>query len=200
MSSSYQQLSPVIGATAAVALGAAYMMYRSKAARCPLRQREGHLAIADMSATDERKRDLYRFYKSQSIYLKTRGGECHLFKAPHDDGTPDSVIRDLVKQLPKGTDLDALVYALSTSLGMDVLLKLGVMPPIISQPVLVVSVWSGEVDLWGFLGTELYGDRPDRKFSDWLARITVRTNGHNQRIGFHVKPRTPGSDRTTDFI
>ena len=200
MSSSYHQLSPVIGATAAVAIGAAYMVYRHKASRCPLRHRDGHLFITDMSATEERKRDLYRFYKSRSIYVKTRGGECQLFKAHHDDGTPDSIIRDLVRLLPKGTDLDALVYALSTSLGMDVLLKLGVMPPIISQPVLVVSVSSGEVELWGFVGSELYGDRPDTKFTDWLARITVRTNGQHQRISYHVKARPQGSERTTDFI
>jgi hypothetical protein len=205
MSSSYQQLvaSPVIGATAAVMVGAAYYMYRQRqTSRCPVKQKEGRVEVLDMHASpQERRRDFFRFFKSKSIYVRSGSGEVSLFKSAHD--SPDSVVRDLVKLLPKGTDIDALVYSLSTSLGMEVLLKLGVMPPMISQPVFVVHTHSGDVDLLGFIGDHLRGNSgPDSKFTDWLVQITVCSNIKKKvsEVRYIIKPRPDNCTRTSDLF
>lgn len=206
----YEDLpSPVIGATAAVALGAAYVLYRqskrggsSKRSSAPVKKLEGVVHVKDIQASEERKRDLFRFYKSDSIFLKSRGGEVLPFKIKETETSlgPDIVLRELVKRLPLGTDIDALVYALSTSLGMDVLMDLGVRPPIISQPVLVVSTSTGLVELVGFVGKDIKGERPDCKFTDWLIRISMRTDsGLKETVSYEVRA-SAGSDKTSDFI
>jgi hypothetical protein len=207
MSSPYQQLvsSPVLGATtaAAVMVGAAYYMYSQRqGGRCPVKQKEGKVEVLDMHASpDERRRDFFRFLKSRSIYVKSGSGEVSLFKGSGE--SPDAAVRDLVKLLPKGTDIDALIYSLSTSLGMEVLLKLGVMPPMISQPVFVVHTNSGDVDLFGFIGDNVRGDNgPDSKFTDWFVQITVCSNAKKKvsEVRYHVKPRPDNCTRTSDFI
>jgi len=194
--------SPVLGATAAVAIGAAYMLYRQSSKRgthAPVKKKEGNVQVKDVQATEERKRDLYRFFKSDSIFLKSRGGEVLPFRSS-SSSEPELVLRDLVRQLPKGTDIDALVYALSTSLGMDVLLQLGVKPPIISQPVLVVSTHTGLVELVGFVGKDIKGERPDCKHTDWLMRISMRTDSGNKHTASYEVRASAGSDKTSDFI
>lgn len=213
-SSSYQQLvsSPVLGAAAAVAVGAAYLMYtqqqrskNQKPTKCPVKQRQGVIEINDMHASpEERRRDFYRFYKSKSVYVKSASGEVKLFKSAND-GSPDTVVRDLVKLLPKGTDIDALVYSLSTSLGMEVLLKLGVIPPMISQPLFAVHTSTGEIELVGFIGDNLRGAEgggPDTKYTDWLIRISVSpcSKEDSSKVRFSVSPRPHNCSRTSDLI
>ena len=154
------------------------------------------------ASSDERRRDFFRFYKSNSVYIKkSKGGDVSVFKSPQDDA-----VRHLVKLLPKGTDIDTLVFSLSTSIGMEVLLKLGVMPPMISQPLFVVHSDTGDVDLFGFIGPNVRGDDgPDSKYTDWWIQITACTNasrrgGRVNEIQYSVKPRPPGCTKTSDFI
>lgn len=64
-----------------------------------------------------------------------------------------------------------LAYSLSTSLAIDVLTYLHIHPPTVSQPIYVFT--EGKVTLFGFVGPSR-GDRPDRKFSDWIIRISLR--------------------------
>jgi hypothetical protein len=206
MSHSPYEISPVVGATAAVAIGAAYVIYKSSARKkphvsvCPVKKLHGSVTVNvnDIKCSDERKRDLLRFYKSESIFLRTRGGEVEKFKLKNVSWeiTPDLIIRDLVKIMPKGTDLDGLVYALSTSIGMDVLIKMGVNPPMVSQPICVIHVATGEVEMLGFIGKDLKGERPDCKYTDWL--IKMKLAGGN-RVDYEVRPGS-NCDRTTDFI
>jgi hypothetical protein len=208
MSTPYQQLvsSPVLGATtaAAVVVGAAYIMYARRGGQvsaCPVRTREGTVEVADMHASsEERRRDFFRFYRSRSIFLKkSRGGDVSVFRG---GGEEEAAIRQLVKLLPKGTDIDALVYGLSTSIGMEVLLKLGVMPPMISQPLFVVNTNSGDVDLFGFIGPNIRGDGgPDSKYTDWWIQITASTRGNSSGVvKYCVKERPHNCTRTSDFI
>jgi hypothetical protein len=209
-SSTYQQLvsSPVLGAAAAVAVGAAYMMYTkqyrsggdSGKGKCPVKHREGIVEINDMHKLgEERLRDFFRFYKSRYVHTKSRGGEVSVFKSVHEESA-DSVVRELVKVLPKGTDIDALIFSLSTSLGMEVLLKIGVVPAMISQPVFVVHTGTGLVELLGFIGDNVRGTSPDSKFTDWLIRISVSTNKDPSKVRYHVSPRPHNCTRTSDLI
>ena len=207
MDSSYQQLvtSPVLGATtAAVVVGAAFYMYSQRqGSRCPVRQREGTVEVLDMHVSqEERRRDFFRFFNSRSVFLRSGSGELSLLKSSQSHSA-DAVVRDLVKLLPKGTDIDALIYALSTSLGMEVLLKLGVMPPMISQPLFVVHTATGDVDLFGFIGEHLRGEGgPDSKYTDWFVQITVCSNVKKKvsEVRYCVKPRPNNCTRTSDFI
>jgi hypothetical protein len=214
MSTPYQQLvsSPVLGATtaAAVVVGAAYIMYARRGGQggsvCPVRIREGSVEVADMHASsEERRRDFFRFYKSKSVYIKkSRGGDVSVFRGGNDE----EALRSLVKLLPRGTDIDALVYSLSTSIGMEVLLKLGVMPPMISQPLFVVHTDTGDVDLFGFIGPNVRGDGgPESKYTDWMIQITACTNilkrGNKvvtSQVKYFVKERPHNCTRTSDFI
>ena len=207
-SSTYQQLvsSPVLGAAAAVAVGAAYMMYTKQyrsggeKGKCPVKHREGIIEINDMHKLgEERLRDFFRFYKSRYVHTKSRGGEVSVFKSAHEESA-DSVVRDLVKILPKGTDIDALIFSLSTSLGMEVLLKIGVVPAMISQPAFVVHTGTGLVELVGFIGDNVRGASPDSKFTDWLIRISVSTNKDPSKVRYHVSPRPHNCTRTSDLI
>lgn len=201
--------SPVLGATAAVAIGAAYILYRqsqegssSKRSSPPVKELAGRVHVGDVQATEERKRDFFRFYKSESIYLKSRGGEVLPFRIK-EQASADLVLRELVKLLPRGTDIDALVYALSTSLGMDVLINLGVRPPFISQPVLVVCTSTGEVELVGFVGKDIRGERPDTKFTDWLIKVCMKTASEavsiKEAVYYEVRP-SGGNQKSSDFI
>jgi hypothetical protein len=210
MSNNPYEVSPVIGATAAVAIGAAYVIYKSSnrqnhhVSPQPVKKLKGSVLVNvnDIKCSDERKRDLTRFYKSESIYLRTRGGELEVFRIknmPSDsDLNPDVVVRELVKLMPSGTDIDGLVYSLSTSIGMDVLIKIGVTPPMVSQPICVVHVATGEVEMLGFIGKDLKGERPDCKYTDWLIRMKLEGNASN-RVEYEVRHGS-GCDRTTDFI
>ena len=200
--SSYEELmtSPVVGATtAAVAIGAAYLMYRQRHARSPqpVKQLTGTLRVSDVSATDERKRDLVRFVKSGNVILKSAGGDVTVYKAA-DPEAPDRVVRDLVKLLPSGADIDGLVYSISTSIGMDILLKIGISPPIISQPIFVVHTSTGVVELVGFVGSDIKGAaHPDFKFTDWVIRM--RLDSRQSRVEYEIR-YGGGCDKSTDFI
>ena len=157
MASLLSQLSPAVVTAVAVSSVVVYWYMRIPTRNVVSRQ-SGNLVLSPKpSSIDEYKRDFDRF--------KRFGGV---------DGWK-------IEMDPKLNDFKT-AYCLSTSFGMDVLLALGMNPPVIHQPLFVVSsdtVNDLSLSFFGFIGTPRASfPRPDQKFSNKILR--VRVDGFDQ--------------------
>ena len=153
---------------------------------------EVHARILPESAA-EHMRDFFRFFKSDAIYVKQAGGRMRRFKS--SEVAVEGVVCDLASLIERKCSVTRLMYALSTSVGIDVLGKLKVVP-ILSQPVFLVHTDSGVVSLYSFIGTPK-GSRPDRKFTDWVIHLRLRAS--EDVIDFDIEP-SEGLTSMVEFV
>jgi len=87
-------------------------------------------------------------------------------------------------------------YCLSTSFGMDVLITLGINPPVVHQPLFVVSGDPEfDVSFYGFIG-QPKGSRPDKKFSNQVLIVRtddMRENKTSVRVSYEIKTFSDGN-------
>ena len=111
-------------------------------------QREGKLLLSpNPSLLEEYRRDYNRFKNCGSIE-----GLDNITEVSQDDLS--------------------LMYCLSASIGMDVLLALDMVPPIINQPLFIVGA-NNDLSFHGFIGPAI-GDRPDEKYSNQVLSVLFR--------------------------
>ena len=172
MTSLLSQVSPTV--VTAVTVGATvtavaywYMFGRSRR----VASRFGVLVLTPKpSSIDEYKRDFERF--------KQYGG----IEGLRTDSSVDDYKR---------------AYCLSTSFGMDVLIALGINPPVVHQPLFVVG---GDpefgVSFYGFIG-QPKGSRPDKKFSNQVLIVRTDDIFHDKtssvRVSYEIKSFSDGN-------
>ena len=81
-------------------------------------------------------------------------------------------------------------YCMSTSFGMDVLVALKILPPVVHQPLFVVSdVDEFSVSFFGYIGPPK-GSRPDRKYSNQILKVKreeTLKDGEQIRVSYEIQ-------------
>ena len=80
-------------------------------------------------------------------------------------------------------------YCMSTSLGMDVLLELKIIPPVVHQPLFVVQSDPLSLTFLGFIGSTPKGSsHPDKKFTNQVLAVKRdRIEGEKIRVFYEIR-------------
>ena len=140
-----------IGVTLIVGLGAFVYLKLIKSNEEKQLQKGMVIVCPKSTLNEEYSRDFLRFLKSGSI----------------------KILSDRELRIATESDIVNTVgihmYSLSTSMGVDVLSAMGYHPPVMYQPLFVVD--GVKVVLYGFIGGDVCGDRPDRKYTSKICTI-----------------------------
>lgn len=127
-------------------------------------------ANPQMGHEKEYERDYERFLGSGSIFTVVPG---------HKKPTVVHHLADVSKfNSFEKRHSELFYYGFSASLLMDVVHFLKLSPPVIHQPVVVLS--HEGVTVLGFVGSDLKGDRPDRKYTSKGIRIHWKFNRYTE--------------------
>lgn len=172
----------LVGATA-VAIGAAALLMYSKRHTTevveppPTSVLTGEVVAKILpESAEEYNRDFHRFHSAHAIFLNEKG---RVFEFKKDG------ISELANRIEAKCNLHRLMYSLSTSIGVDVLTKLRI-PPIMSQPIFLINTATGRVVLFAYIGSTPKGLRPDMKYTDWVIKISLRSN--QDIIDYDIEP------------
>ena len=167
MQSILSEVSPTV-VTGFVAVATVAILWYMQRQPGSIQYQSGYLILSpNPSSMAEYRRDLERFKQCRGI-----------------EGWTDSMESQM-------NDVK-FAYCMSTSLGMDVLLELNIIPPVVHQPLFVVQSDPLSVTFFGFIGTTPKGSRhPDKKFSNQV--LTVRRDGiEGDKIRVYYEIRTYG--------
>jgi hypothetical protein len=150
---------------------------------------------------EEFSRDFYRFLKNEKILIKNSK---NFGKLKIDDSNSNRAITHLVSIVNPSIDVTSLIYSLSTSIFLDTLSGIGVIPPSAHQPMYVLCPDEKDVSVYCFcfIGSNVESDGA-KKWTKWILKIKIDQimfKNNKRKIEYSVYPNFKNLNNIENFI